>query len=144
MTHAKLSFLNIYLEACLCFKYITLHLLFKVVKMRWKEDVSKRGCLQRRVPFFFQNEPGYRVSCVKKCILLDYYEVGIYLKHCKLRPLWKLLKKVVQKWVFLKNSVMNSTTFFFKWRRGVTCIILKCSFSWFIRKLVCIWNIRNC
>ena len=35
---------------------------------------------------------GYKVSCVKICIMLNYYEVGIYLKYFQLHPMWKLLK----------------------------------------------------
>ena len=53
-------------------------------------------------------------SCVKICILPDYYEIGIYLNHSKLHPLFKTGTKVDVS----KNFCNGEHNFLFQMKEG--------------------------
>ena len=62
-----------------------------------RKKVAKSRCLEKllqwRAPIFFQNEGGTQsLLCENIDVLLNYYEVGIYVKYGKPHPLSKLVK----------------------------------------------------
>ena len=57
-------------------------------------DISKRIC-DREGKFVFEMKEGNKVSCVKILVLLNYWEVGIYLKYSTPHTLLKILKNVL-------------------------------------------------
>ena len=83
---------------------------------RWlKVDVSEKVSDEEHQPFFPNEEGLLSLLCKNISLLVNYWEIDIYLKYCTLHTPWKLVKM----WMFLRASAMKSTKFLLEWRSSL-------------------------
>ena len=117
------------------------HLPVKNSKNVVKMNVSKNLC-NGATPVLFQNEGGILgFLCKNFSILLTYYQVRIYLKHCTPHALFKLLEMWEKRDVSKKAFLQWKALIFSERKEGCKVPCVKNTNSWVMRKSVFIWNI---